>query len=143
MGSLYGALTGFLSPENISVSHRSTAKIPSVVRDGLDIKDGLAHVGDNIIFYKQVLQEFVDAYAKSDVTFKRLVREQRYGQIKILCMEMKGITGTIGAKKMHMMINEIHQYLIYKKPELLDSYVEKFKIELDRLDRSIATYLSL
>ena len=58
-------------------------------------------------------------------------------------MEMKGITGTIGAKNMHVVINEIHQYLIYKKPELLDNYIEKYKKELDRLNSSIATYLAL
>jgi len=143
MGSLYSVLTEFLGHENVSVSENCSVETPSVILDGLDIEDGLAHVGDNIIFYKQVLQEFVDAYAKSDVTFERLVREQRYGQIKILCMEMKGITGTIGAKNMHVVINEIHQYLIYKKPEFLDNYVEKYNTELARLNGSIATYLVL
>lgn len=143
MGSLYSALTEFLGHENISVSENSSEETAPVTLDGLDIEDGLAHVGDNIIFYKQVLQEFVDAYAKSDVTFERLVREQRYGQIKILCMDMKGITGTTGAKKMHIVISEIHQYLIYKKPEFLGSYVEKYNTELARLNRSIATYLAL
>jgi len=143
MGSLYSALTEFLGHENISVSENSSVETSSVVLDGLDIEDGLGHVGDNIIFYKQVLQGFVDAYAKSDVTFERLVREQRYGQIKILCMEMKGLTGTIGAKNMHVVINEIHQYLIYKKPELLDNYIEKYKTELARLNGAIVTYLAL
>ena len=71
------------------------------------------------------------------------MREQRYGQIKILCMEMKGLTGTIGAKKMHVVINEIHQYLIYKKPELLDNYIDRYNKELTGLNKSIATYLAL
>lgn len=143
MGSLYSVLAEFLGHEDISVSENSSVETPPVVLDGLNIENGLAHVGNNIVFYKQVLQEFVDAYVQTDVTFERLVREQRYGQIKILCMEMKGITGTIGAKNMHVVINEIHQYLIYKKPELLGNYVEKYKEELDRLNRSITTYLGL
>jgi CheY-like chemotaxis protein len=143
IGSLYTALAAFLDPGNISKERVESAETPLLQFDGLDIEDGLAHVGDNIIFYKQVLQEFVDAYAQSDISFERLVREQRYGQIKILCMEMKGLTGTIGAKKMHVMINEIHQYLIYKKPEHLDSYIEKYKKELARLNRDIERYLAL
>ena len=143
IGSLYTALTEFLDQSYISKEGISCVEMSLPRLDGLDIEDGLAHVGDNIIFYKQVLQEFVDAYAQSDVTFERLVCEQRYGQIKILCMEMKGITGTIGAKKMHTVINEIHQYLIYKKPELLDNYIEKYREELARLNKAIETYLAL
>lgn len=143
IGSLYTALTEFLDHSNISKERVKSVEVSLPQFDGLDIESGLAHVGDNIIFYKQVLQEFVDAYAQSDVTFERLVREQRYGQIKILCMEMKGLTGTIGAKKMHVVINEIHQYLIYKKPELLDNYIDRYNKELTGLNKSIATYLAL
>lgn len=143
IGSLYSALTVFLDHSNISKESVKSVETSLPKFDGLDIEDGLGHVGNNIIFYKQVLQEFVDAYAQSDVTFERLVREQRHGQIKVLCMEMKGLTSTIGAKKMHTIINEIHQYLIYKKPELLGNYVEKYKQELARLNRAIEGYLAL
>lgn len=143
IGSLYTVLTEFLDHSNIFKESLNSIEISLPLFDGLDIENGLSHVGDNIIFYKQVLQEFVDAYAQSDVTFERLVREQRYGQIKILCMEMKGLTGTIGAQKMHVVINEIHQYLIYKKPERLDNYIDRYKAELTGLNKSIAAYLAL
>ncbi|WP_309496719.1 response regulator [Sulfurovum sp.] len=141
--TLYTALTLFVGNENLPVSKRSTSKILPPVFDGLDVQEGLSHVGDNIIFYKQVLQEFVDAYAQSDKTFERLVEEERYGQIKILCMDMKGVTSTIGAKEMYLVLNEVHQYLIYKKPELIRSYVERYKTELARLIASIEMYLSI
>jgi len=140
--TLYTALTLFVDETNLPVSESWSSSALPALFDGLDIEDGLTHVGDNIIFYKQVLQEFVDAYAQSDETYERLVEEQRYGQIKILCMDMKGITSTIGAKNMHVVLNEIHQYLIYKKPELIHSYVKTYKVELDKLIRSIESYLS-
>jgi len=140
--TLYTALTLFVENDNISTSSTKEMNALPPLFDGLDVKEGLSHVGDNIIFYKQVLQEFVDAYAQSDETFERLVKEERYGQIKMLCMDMKGVTSTIGAKDMYVVINEIHQYLIYKKPELVYSYSEKFKKELATLTASIETYLS-
>jgi CheY-like chemotaxis protein/signal transduction histidine kinase len=140
--ALYTALTLFVDNANLPVSESWSSSALPALFDGLDIEDGLSHVGDNIIFYKQVLQEFVDAYAQSDETYERLVEEQRYGQIKILCMDMKGITSTIGAKNMHVVLNEIHQYLIYKKPELIHSYVKTYKMELAKLIRSIESYLS-
>ena len=140
--TLYTALTLFVDSANLPVAEScSNSELPALF-DGLDIEDGLSHVGDNIIFYKQVLQEFIDAYAQSDETFERLVEEERYGQIKILCMDMKGVTSTIGAKDMYTVLNEIHQYLIYKKPALVSNYVEKYKKELATLTASIETYLS-
>ena len=141
---LYSALHPFLdkgiSKENtIGFSNNDTP----IALDGLDIKDGLKHMKNNIIFYKEVLREFSDAYAQSDEVFASLVQEQRFGQVKLLCLDMKGLTGTIGAKEMHTLINEIYQYLIYKKPELLHSYVDRYKAELAKLNRSIDIYLSI
>jgi CheY-like chemotaxis protein len=140
--TLYTALTLFIDNENLPVSKSWSSNALPPKFDGLDIGDGLSHVGNNVIFYKQVLQEFVDAYAQSDQTFERLVEEERYGQIKVLCMDMKGVTSTIGAKNMHVVLNEVHQYLIYKKPELIHSYVRTYKMELSKLIRSINEYLS-
>lgn len=140
--TLYTALALFVENENIAASSTKGKKALPPLFDGLDVKDGLSHVGDNIVFYKQILQEFIDAYAQSDETFERLVKEERYGQIKILCMDMKGVTSTIGAKDMYIVLNEIHQYLIYKKPELVSNYVGKYKKELATLTASIETYLS-
>jgi CheY-like chemotaxis protein len=140
--TLYTVLMRFLDHINLSEGDAKPLKTVHPLYEGLDIEDGLSRVGDNIIFYKQVLQEFMDAYAQSDEIFERLVVEQRYGQVKVLCMDMKGITSTIGAKSMHVVLNEIHQYLIYKKPELIHSYVRTYREELRKLIRSIESYLS-
>jgi len=141
---LYSALNPFLKKgkddtDDSGFLMRNTA----IALDGLDIKEGLKNMKNNIIFYKEVLREFSDAYALSDEVFTRLVKEQRYGQVKLLCLDMKGLTGTIGAKEMHHLINEIYQYLVYKKPELLHSYIDRYKAELAKLNRSIDIYLSI
>ncbi len=137
---LYTALQAYLSEVDPLISPPESAPM---VFEGLNVEDGIKNLNGNIVLYKQVLQEFIDAYAQSDVIFESLVKEQRYGQIKVLCLDMKGLTGTIGAKEMHTIINEIHQYLIYKKPELLHSYVDRYQTKLDQLIRSIYLYLSL
>ena len=140
---LYAALDVFLSAAKKEVSSTSTNYINKPMKlEGLNIEEGLEHMKDNDIFYKEVLKEFMDAYAQSDAVFEKLVNEQRYMQVKMLCLDMKGLTGTIGAKEMHMVINEIHQHIIYKKPELLHSYISRYKKELAKLNRSIKTYLS-
>ena len=140
---LYAALDVFLSPEKKEKSSTTTNHVTKPMKlEGLNIEEGLEHMKGNDIFYKEVLKEYMDAYAQSDAVFEKLVNEQRYMQVKMLCLDMKGLTGTIGAKDMHVIINEIHQHIIYKKPELLHSYVSRYKTELVKLNRSIKTYLS-
>ena len=140
---LYAALDVFLSPAKKEVTSTTTNPVTKPIKlEGLNIEEGLEHMKDNDIFYKEVLKEFMDAYAQSDAVFEKLVNEQRYMQVKMLCLDMKGLTGTIGAKEMHVIINEIHQHIIYKKPELLHSYISRYKTELAKLNRSIKTYLS-
>jgi len=74
--------------------------------------------------------------------FEKLVKEQRLLQIKMLCLDMKGLTGTIGAKEMHTLISTIHQRLLYDKPELLPDYVFTYKEEFRKLIKSIDTFLA-
>ena len=113
-----------------------------LILDGLNVKEGLSHMKDNDVFYREVLKEFMDAYSDSDILFEKLVKEQRFTQLKMLCLDMKGLTSTIGAKEMHTIINEIHQYLIYNKPELLDGYISRYKTEFSKFKNSIEIYLA-
>jgi len=140
---LYTALKAFLNQIDPLISAMRTVEQRPMVFKGLNVEQGIENFTGNVVFYKQVLQEFLDAYVNSDTVFENLVKEKRYGQIKVLCLEMKGLTRTIGAKEMHTVINEIHQYLIYKKPELLDSYTGRYRERLKELIRSIEEYLSL
>ena len=139
---LYSALDMFLPKVESNLVNSVEKESETIPLEGLDIKDGLAHMKDNVVFYKEVLKEFMDAYDKSDDLFEKLIKEQRFTQVKMLCFDMKGLTGTIGAKEMHIVINEIHQHLIYKKPELLHAYVARYRTTFQTLKKSIETYLA-
>ncbi len=139
---LYSALEIFLTKQETHVTVMDTIKNKVIKLDGLDTTDGLKHMQNNDIFYREVLKEFMDAYIESDDLFEKLVKEQRFIQVKMLCLDMKGLTGTIGAKEMHVVINEIHQHLIYKKPELLHSYISRYRETFTTLIKSIKTYLA-
>jgi len=84
------------------------------------------------MLYTEILLEFVAAYGKSDVVFAKLVREKRYEQLKMLCLDMKGLSGTIGAKEMNQKIDEIQKLLLYNKHELLVDYISVYEKELAR-----------
>lgn len=138
---LYSALDSFLGAGITSVTPIMIEEKYLLNYDGLNVEEGLKHAKGNVILYKEFLKEFSDAYVDSDILFEKLVKEQRLIQIKMLCSDMKGLTRTIGAKEMHMLISKIHQRLLYNKPELLPDYVSTYKEEFRKLIKSINMFL--
>ena len=60
----------------------------------------------------------------------------------MLCIDMKGLTGAIGAHDMHHLMTEILQMLLYKKYDIVGNYKEKYIFEIKVLNRSIKKYLA-
>ncbi len=109
----------------------------------LDIAKGVGYANGNEGFYMEILQEFLDAYGNSSALFAKLVREHRYEQLKMLCLDMKGLTGSIGAIQMYQLIAKVHQKVIYHQEEMLTEYIEAYEKELGRLRSEIERYLAL
>ena len=90
----------------------------------------------------EILKEFLDAYGESAELFAKLVREHRYEQVKMLCIDMKGLTATIGAKEMYALIMKMHQKVLYQQEEMLVNYIDAYERELNKLRKEIARYLN-
>jgi hypothetical protein len=60
----------------------------------------------------------------------------------MLCVDMKGLTGTIGASEMQLLVTEILQLLLYNKESLIANYTEAYSFEIQKLNTSIELYLS-
>jgi len=142
VGKLYTALAMFLleipkeqNEENISYTTTHYA-LP-----GLDIKAGVRHSNNSEALYIEVLKEFVEAYEQSDKVFEKLVNEHRYEQLRMLCLDMKGLSGSIGASDMHIKIDEIHKLILYNKHNLLVNYIDVYRKELLKLVQSIDLYI--
>ncbi len=111
--------------------------------EGLNINVGIANTDNNSIFYKEVLYEFKDAYGDTANTFKTLIEDFRFEQLRMFCLDLKGLAGAIGASQMHSLSTEILQLLIFKKHELLPDYIVKYTDELNKLNKAIDNYLAL
>lgn len=110
---------------------------------GLDTQKGIAQTNGNAIFYSEVLQEFKDAYGNSDETLASLIEEFRYEQLRMLCLDMKGLSGAIGATDIHDISTEIMQRLVFKKYDLLPAYIDEYSKKLEILNDSIDKYITL
>jgi len=146
IGKLYTALAMYLSEETVErveeASRLEATENKSYAHyEGLNVEKGIRHANNSEALYIEILKEFDNAYGESDKVFAKLVAEHRYEQIRMLCVDMRGLTGAIGAEDMHLLINEIHQRLIYNKKELLPNYIEKFTFEINTLRRAIRNFI--
>ena len=105
--------------------------------EGIDVQQGISNTNNNETLYMEVIYEFNSAYGESAALFRKLVTEHRYEQVKILCMDLRALSSTIGANDLHGLITEIYQCLLYNKQELLANYIEKYTFEMNTLSKSI------
>jgi len=138
---LFTVFSIFLANEPVHNRRDSDRKQKKKVFDGLNIETGIQNTDNSDIFYKEVLIEFKDAYANTDKTFKKLIEDQRVEQLRLLCLDIKGLSGAIGAIDMHDLATEVLQRLIFKKYELLPNYIKLYQYELEKLNKSINEYL--
>jgi len=141
MGKMYSAFELFLDINMTSVRPELPEEEPVKEIDGLDIEAGIQYANGNSAIYMEVLNEFLEAYGESGTAFEKLVKENRSEQIKMLSLDMKGLTGAIGAKDMFNQVNEIHKLFIYNNQHLLPKYVEGYQKELERLKKAIKKYM--
>lgn len=141
VGKLYQAMAMFVSDKAIESAKEEEKREKEAIFDGLEIKKGIAHTNHNEALYIELIKEFIGAYGQSDEIFAKLVREKRYEQIKMLCVDMRGLSGTIGATGLHDLMNEVYKCILFNKQELLERYVEKYAKEMTRVRQAVESYL--
>ena len=142
IGKLYTALAMYL----LDMPNKYTDKdvqlpVPTETLPGLIVAKGISHAANSEALYMEVLNEFSEAYAESDKVFEKLVHEHRYEQLKMLSLDMKGLSGTIGAKEMNEEVSEVQKLLLYKSYEQLPSHIDSYRTALKQLIKSIDLYL--
>lgn len=143
LGKLYTALSLYLSDKEEEVPKEKPMETKEkITYEGLDIQMGIKRASNSEALYLEVLKEFNTAYGNSDEIFVKLIQEHRYEQVKMLCIDMRGLTGTICANDMHALVTEILQQILYKKFDRLTNFKEKYIYELQKLRRTIDKYIA-
>ncbi len=142
IGKLYTALAMYLTYEPVKKPIKEIVQPKEVISyPGINIDKGIKHANNSETLYLEVLKEFSEAYGTSDDVFVKLIREHRFEQIKMLCIDMRGLTGSIGAEDMHNLVNDILHQLLYKKYDVLANYKEKYIFEIQTLNKSITKFI--
>ena len=142
ISKLYAAFRLFLEPKTTRLRN-SIKKVVEPNDDHiLNIKRGIFNSNSNRLLYRELLNEFVEAYGKSDIVFETLIKEHRYEQLKMMAIDIRGISATIGAYSMNKEIEKISKDIVFKRYENLDDAISIYKRELRKLLKSIKAYLS-
>ena len=143
IGKLYTVFATYLRDTSIVEPKEKEVEPKEIIAyQGINIEEGIKHANHSEALYLEVLKEFAAAYGTSGETFSKLIDEHRYEQVRILCIDMRGLSGAIGAYDMHALVTEILQRILYKKYTLLAKYKEQYLFEIQALNRSIVKYIS-
>ncbi len=110
--------------------------------DVLDVEKGLAYSNEDVSLYSMLLEDFRESYGNSYEELRRLTEEKEYDTIAAIAVDLEGITGTLGAQKLHEQIHDIHRVVQQKTYGLLPDYLESYREELQRLLSEIDRFLS-
>jgi len=103
----------------------------------------LRHVDNNIIFYREVLEEFLRIYGDSGERAMKYLAEYRLEELRQLNLDVMGLAGTIGAKDVYHSAAMIHRVFGYNKIPLLQHYVKEYSDNVEEVKNSIQYYLDM
>ena len=142
IGQLYHALHIFLSKDSDSSSSGKTAITYPIVGDiqGLNIEKGLSNTNENIALYRELLTEFSAAYKDSPSFIENLYEGAYYQGMLAFCIDMKGLSGTIGAHDVSHVIEKMHAALLEREYEAVSVLVAEYKKHMKNLIEAINKY---
>jgi CheY-like chemotaxis protein len=141
ISKLYAALRLFLQPRATQAPKLKRVMQPQD-DNILNTQRGIINTNNNRLLYIELLNEFAEAYKSSDVVFAKLVQEHRYEQLKMMSIDVRGITATIGAYSMNKKIEAISKDIVFKRYDNLDKAIEIYRDELRQLIKNINGYLA-
>lgn len=140
-GNLFTAFDMFLISTDEELVYTKPKSDEVIEYNGLNTQQGITQVNDNEEFYKEILIEFLATYQESAAHFEKLINDFRYEQVRMYCLDIKGLSGLIGATELHTLMVEIHHQLVFKKFDTLGNYVKPFEETVSIVSESIKSYI--
>jgi len=119
------------------------AEATDIDTEVLDLSEGLKYSNNDEGLYRLLLEDFLVNYKDSDTQLATKIGEKDYGAIHAMIVDLEGISGTLGAKRLYTLTQKIRQVLQRQAYGILPDYLEEYREELGRLKEEIRKYLSV
>jgi len=120
-------------------THAEAADLDTEV---LDLSEGLKYSNNDEGLYRLLLEDFLVNYKDSDMQLAAEIGKKDYGAIHAMIVDLEGISGTLGAKRLYALTQKIRQVLQRQTYGILPDYLEEYREELGRLKEEIQKYLA-
>ncbi len=142
LGKLYTVFATFVADGKVQLPVPVEESLTSEDMAILNVAMGLRYFDDNPLFYREILKEFLSLYGESGATMQKLLVQRKYKHIRQLNLDIMGLSGAIGAQKLHRSSAMIHKVFKYNMVSLLPHYVREYSKELAKLLEIINKYLN-
>jgi len=143
IGRLYSAMVRFFPAEKSAAPNEHSQPDSGIsVTGGLDTRQVIGTMQEDTLLYREVLREFRDLYGKSDVVLEKLIDDARYEQFQTLCLDLRGLSGSIGARELFDVVSQMLNLLAEDRYTALRKEVGNYRGALKRLEDAIDRYLS-
>ncbi len=105
---------------------------------GINIQSGLMSVGGNKSLYKNLLIQFKQEYTDIFQSLQKLFQDRNTDKMNQIIHTLKGVCGNLGAEESNRICVTIDKKLKSGKFETIEPDLQKLKIELDRVFKSIS-----
>jgi CheY-like chemotaxis protein len=97
---LYTALIKHIHQKDISIAQSASEALPYQI-EGIHLQDGLYRVGNKRASYEKLLKSYAAVYSNIEEECAQLMRDNQVQPIAAYVHTLSGITGNIGAVKLH------------------------------------------
>ena len=140
---LFTLFNHYLTTE-ISLSREDYANIPKIAfinTVSLAARDGFEMASFDEGLYADILTEFMELYGASAVKMNHALVKDDLQTIKKLCLDVKGVSGNIGAYRLSIIMAQIHAAISNDKLNDLIGLMNQYQPELERVKKEILAYL--
>ncbi len=109
--------------------------------NGLDLNSALSGVGGDIDILKDMLLQFKREYQYSNKKIEFYIQVQKYNKLQKILVDLIGLSGSIGAKKLFELSKQMYKDFIFSRFEEIMFKLPEFSKELERVCSLIDTFL--
>ena len=139
LGRLYTVFERYLPQQEEADTEASEAKNAPRPK-GLDWAVAMAHVNNNEMVLREILESFAAAYRDSPETLASLFAQRDYEGMQKVLLDLIGLSGTVGATELHRLVKELYKSLILYRIDRVEKLLDAYRKEMKRLVEGIDRY---
>ena len=124
------------------IARKENRSVPTPDGEIFDPKQGLEYSSGNMQLYESLLRDFLETYETAPESLKEALAVEDYDTLETIIIDMEGISGTVGARRLHDAVVQLHRAINDRDRAAIDTAIDRMRAEWKRFARNARAYLS-